>query len=471
MQKSRSNHSTYTIQSPLSFRRPNQQNNYYDQTSNSTSVGQTYDSRTLPKNNITITRRQNSRINENEEHSGLNTSGGNSTIFECVKMLETSYRSSRENSPVSLRESFKEHTRKFTSMDLRIFCQDGLDNFLAQQDNNILRRSKPDISDTIREFNDSAGNRETEKKDKDIIRKNDDDKENAKSNPAQKYQVISTKSSSKSSISKISGSVFSNPKTSSTSSSANVTARRRRREPSIMSKESQSITQSTRFVTSPLYTDRDIVQSPRGNHMKAFTSSQLTSPKTHKGKDIGMKINTEAAPVSSSYQGSLWRRDSVPQKQTPQSPKQSLQLPLKPLTVSLSRNVQVLATPRGEYMSPKNNQKEKGIESARRGDQKQSGKKESMKFEGKINKEKQGPKSTRIDLIEVDLTVKGLQKKKEGKIEESLEQLDKVYEKLRKEILERKEDLSKDDKYIDMIDELKGYMMSTQILIKGNKTK
>ena len=213
-----------------------------------------------------------------------------------------------------------------------------------------------------------------------------------------------------------------------------------------------------------------MIQSPRSKNDLTKPVSQVTSPRSHKGKDMTMRMNTEAAQVTSAYQIQLWRRDSVPQKQTPQSPKHGLQLPLKPLTVSLSRNVQVLATPRGEYISPRS-QKEKGNESAKREVQRISGKKESMKFEGKVKKDQQGPKSTRIDLIEVDLTMKGLQKKKEGKVEESVEQLDKVYEKLRSEILERKDEMAQNEKYIEAIEELKGVMLSTQILLKGNKIK
>lgn len=72
-----------------------------------------------------------------QEPSDLNTSGGNSTIYECVKMLQANDRSfSPENnshSPTS-DETKVDPTRKFSTKDLRIVCQEDYGQVLASTD-------------------------------------------------------------------------------------------------------------------------------------------------------------------------------------------------------------------------------------------------------------------------------------------------------------------------------------------------
>jgi len=200
--------------------------------------------------------------------------------------------------------------------------------------------------------------------------------------------------------------------------------------------------------------------------------SQITSPQSQKQRYPSTRTS-EATPTQNKV---VPRRDSCPQKQLLQNPVPPLNLNLnqsvKPLTISLSRSVQALATPRGEY-SIQNTENLKTVESARSPGARSTAKKVESH---KVRKENQEPRAAKIDLVGgADLMTKCLQKKENNthnnKLTDKLDQLDKMYAKLRKSLLDKKDEFSNNEKVLKMLETLKNDIQLTQTAISDWKTK
>ena len=101
----------------------------------------------------------------------------------------------------------------------------------------------------------------------------------------------------------------------------------------------------------------------------------------------------------------------------------------------------------------------------------QSEKKGGSKGESKAKRETKALKSTKIDLVQVDLTIKSARTKKEEKVDLCLEQFEEAYEKLKKTMVEKKQAILQNDNLVEVLENLKNQMIQTRSVLKNAKAE
>jgi len=207
-----------------------------------------------------------------------------------------------------------------------------------------------------------------------------------------------------------------------------------------------------------LLADLIILERERRNN-----SARPNSTKNSNAPTISFKVHTEKLKteevklISDNYQAIMGQRKFYSKITNPENTKRNQQFTLGPTPTSISRNVHAIVTPR----TGPQNQLNPVIEvNAKKNDNKTN-----LKAD---NKSKKHTKMTsKIGVIEVDLTIKSGIKQKEDKLNTHMKQIEDIYELMKRTVSDKKEHIIKNDVSLNAIESLRNCMFNTQNTLKG----
>jgi len=390
-----------------------------------------------------------------EQVSGLNTSGANSTIHEYVNMLSVNDETDSKDYDAIFRmvappKRQPKSQNKRSSLEIKLSSQENLYNLGVTSGYATTRTgAKAEAYSTLKDLKNLIKQPNHKKRESDLGVIKEKGKDITRTSPPLKSKMGYSKSCSKQSISKITASFQHTNFGIKGSSGFNSSNQKSRRIPTEgNSKEIKQFSQTSRLSTMP------------NEERQTFT--EVMSPKT-----IAKQYINLGSPTGEHKNKNLMSPTSVgshKRENSSQSPGRSLQISLRPLNGgSISRAVHAIATSRIDITRDK-----KGSQQHYTTKSETARKSEDHRAEAKNAKENKPLKAVKIDIVEVSLAPKSVKKSKD-RAGECMEKIDDNFEKLRKLINDKRVDISQNEILLKALENLNTYIIGTQTLIQTSK--
>ena len=184
----------------------------------------------------------------------------------------------------------------------------------------------------------------------------------------------------------------------------------------------------------------------------------ISTPRNEKNIELKPTFHQDSSKTNKN-QPYKSRRESFPLEIDPTSARGS-HIKAKPMTIQVSRIVQVLTTPRGDS----HGHKSIGFQNTSKA--LDLNKKKNPKMEAKTSKE---TKSRKMEVQTSNINFDRDKKKREDKVVEFVEDLEKAFNNLKKTVLENKSKVSEKENHIKVLQILKTCMNDTQSVLQSLK--